>query len=539
MPINLTPTTLTPPPYDVGDGLGSIQYVNGRLFLYSWNDKVFYTDDDGATWVAASAPVDGSTNGFAYTDGRWFAFGADGFHHSVDFATWTHVPKTSCFNKDFTQATVCKLGDWWVLGGQFSGYGYVVVSLDLVTMQQATATAFSTEAVGGVLKVGTKVLAAYYSDVAATTVLDPAAWAGESVGAAGGGNRKLYGPTTDGRVVFVGATPFTGFYFRNSAGVWSVDSPVSTFHASAYPNNVALCGNELTLWDYSTDLLALHDGESWAELHAAIPAGAARAGATASASAYYVALWASDNSTILYKYAASAPVLTGDITSTLSTSTSFGAIKLMQGDVTSTTSLAGSLTLQLLRAADAQSAMHATASMSVTADLLAELFSQVKGVTLLPTDDDAQPGWVVDPETGASTRYEQYGFNAFAVIDGVAYGAKRDGIYRLDGDTDDGAPVQAMVSFGKQNFGTSALKSVASAYLGASSDGNLYLKLIAEGRDYLYKARGFSEDLKLQRVDVGRGVRATYLEFELYNSDGDDFELASVEFAALPLNRRI
>ena len=43
----------------------------------------------------------------------------------------------------------------------------------------------------------------------------------------------------------------------------------------------------------------------------------------------------------------------------------------------------------------------------------------------------------------------------------------------------------------------------------------------------------------MQRIDTGKGLRANWLEFELYNADGEDFELASVEFAAVPLSRRI
>lgn len=153
---------------------------------------------------------------------------------------------------------------------------------------------------------------------------------------------------------------------------------------------------------------------------------------------------------------------------------------------------------------------------------------------------DSDPDvWATNLVTGGSTRYEGFDFNSYAKIGANYYGCKSDGIYRLDGDTDNGTPVQAMVSFGKQNFGTSALKRITNAYVGVSGQGRLFLKVLAEGQEYTYAQRGYDEQLQVQRFDTGKGLRANWLEFELYNADGEDFELASVEFAAVPLSRRI
>lgn len=147
--------------------------------------------------------------------------------------------------------------------------------------------------------------------------------------------------------------------------------------------------------------------------------------------------------------------------------------------------------------------------------------------------------WVVNVDTGATSRYEAFDFNSFAEIDGHYFGCRADGIYELEGDTDDGDPIRAMVSFGKQDFGTSALKRITNAYVGVSSTGKLVLKVIADGAEYDYVARDSSEYMQTQRFDTGRGLRLNQLEFELYNQDGDDFELSSVEFAVLTTERRI
>ncbi len=157
----------------------------------------------------------------------------------------------------------------------------------------------------------------------------------------------------------------------------------------------------------------------------------------------------------------------------------------------------------------------------------------------MPFPADDVETWVMNTETGGFTRYEGFNFNSYAKIGDSYYGCAEDGIYQLDGDTDNGEPIRAMVSFGKQNFGTSALKRITNAYIGVSGQGRMFLKVLAEGQEYTYAARSYDENLQVQRIDTGKGLRVNWLEFELYNADGEDFELASVEFAAVPLSRRI
>ena len=42
-----------------------------------------------------------------------------------------------------------------------------------------------------------------------------------------------------------------------------------------------------------------------------------------------------------------------------------------------------------------------------------------------------------------------------------------------------------------------------------------------------------------QRVDTGLGLKANYFTFELFNNNGCDFNLDSVEFKSVTLKRRI
>ena len=185
------------------------------------------------------------------------------------------------------------------------------------------------------------------------------------------------------------------------------------------------------------------------------------------------------------------------------------------------------------------SAATAATPFAAAGQFALALLTQLRSTSLQALLDTPTDVWVMNLETGGFTRYEGFDFTSFAKVGGAYYGCKPDGIYALDGDTDAGEPIRAMVSFGKQNFGTSASKRVTNAYVGASGAGRLFLKVLAEGQEYTYAQRSYDEHIQTQRFDIGKGLRVNWLEFELYNADGEDFELASVEFAAVPLSRRI
>ena len=195
---------------------------------------------------------------------------------------------------------------------------------------------------------------------------------------------------------------------------------------------------------------------------------------------------------------------------------------LREGDVLSSATV-GSTT-------EAQAVLNALMQTTVFAGF---------GVPTFDTEQNECSIWVVNTETEATTRYENFDFNSYAVLDGRYFGCKTDGLYLLEGDADGVTPIRASIDFGKDNFGSAQLKSCPYAYLGISSSGVMYLKLTVEGSEYIYKARDYNTEMQVQRVDLGKGVRANYLRFELYNGDGCDFELDSANFNVVELSRRI
>ena len=143
-------------------------------------------------------------------------------------------------------------------------------------------------------------------------------------------------------------------------------------------------------------------------------------------------------------------------------------------------------------------------------------------------------GWCMNLANKAVTRYEDWGFTSFS----GDYGTMSDGIYALEA----GGRVEWTVDFGKVDLGSDALKHLPNAYLGVQSDDLMQLRVQAPGRyggDYTYLARGFSEDLSMQRIDIGKGLRATWFELSLSGQNGADFSLASIDFPAATTKRRI
>lgn len=163
---------------------------------------------------------------------------------------------------------------------------------------------------------------------------------------------------------------------------------------------------------------------------------------------------------------------------------------------------------------------------------------------------------VVVPESGFSTLFEDGGYRRvvscgyclnldnlgattysgwdFTSISGN-YGTKADGIYQLGGGLAD-----ATVYLGSIDFGAENIKHMPAVYLSYSSAEKLNIRIATPSNDeFEYAARACSDDIKMHRVDTGRGLRANWFGMTITNTDGADFALASVSFAPIASQRRI
>lgn len=145
--------------------------------------------------------------------------------------------------------------------------------------------------------------------------------------------------------------------------------------------------------------------------------------------------------------------------------------------------------------------------------------------------------WVLNARTGAVSRYQNYSFNSFALIGGHYFGADEGGIYLLEGELDGEAPIHTRIQTGQMDLGSKQLKHVSNVYLGVASDGVLSVTVQANCQQYTYQARRGDPHSQQQRVDTGKGLRATLYGFELVNCQ--PFELDSMDINVVQSGRRI
>lgn len=150
--------------------------------------------------------------------------------------------------------------------------------------------------------------------------------------------------------------------------------------------------------------------------------------------------------------------------------------------------------------------------------------------------------WVINQETGAPSRYENYNFNAYAQIGESYLAASADGIYLLDGDDDNGANIDAIATVGRTDFDAPEMKRVTAAYLGLNSSGQAHLTLRTDQGQTSgpYKLRQSPEASTTERAKFKRGIKSRYWEFDIQNVDGGDLQIKSAEFeTAVIRNRRL
>lgn len=163
----------------------------------------------------------------------------------------------------------------------------------------------------------------------------------------------------------------------------------------------------------------------------------------------------------------------------------------------------------------------------------------------LQLDSGVYVAWTYNMKSAGVTRYENYPFNSFAKLGNDYYGLTSTGLYRLGGDTDDGAPIKAKLRLGMTDMGTRKMKRLPEVFMGYTGDGRMVLRVIyvddktgeKVGADYLMKPRPAGSKRE-SRFEPGKGLVATDFDFELENIDGADFSVTNIEFYPMVVDRR-
>ena len=170
------------------------------------------------------------------------------------------------------------------------------------------------------------------------------------------------------------------------------------------------------------------------------------------------------------------------------------------------------------------------------------LVRELLGVTVLQDLGAPNQVWSVTDQgspSEESASYTDYPFTGFANIGGRYFGASDQGLYELEGDSDHGAPIEAVIDMGQRDFESMALKSLANAYVSVNAQAPMRLRVELNGQPYTYTARGAGAQMQTQRIDLGRGLRGHFFGLQLMNTDGADFEVGGMEFVAEESKRRI
>ena len=146
--------------------------------------------------------------------------------------------------------------------------------------------------------------------------------------------------------------------------------------------------------------------------------------------------------------------------------------------------------------------------------------------------------WAVNTRTNAVTEYCNYNFNSFALLGNRYIAAGPEGLYELDGDTDDGALIISDLMGGYLQLNEKKLFGIKGAYVAIRGGGRFYLKLLAgDGREYIYELKA-QPNLMTTKVKVGKGISTAYMAWELV-TEGQDFDLDSIEFIPMTRGRRV
>lgn len=142
--------------------------------------------------------------------------------------------------------------------------------------------------------------------------------------------------------------------------------------------------------------------------------------------------------------------------------------------------------------------------------------------------------YAVNYMTGALTTYRDFDFLGFTYDDGQAYAWRKDGLYRLGGES--GEVVNALVDFGASDYGDAHQKRMAMAFVGVRTDGDCYLRLCADdGPERIYKLVGGAPQ---SRAVLAKGVSGRTWNVRLELTDASYASVDNIELEVGVSQRR-
>jgi len=139
-------------------------------------------------------------------------------------------------------------------------------------------------------------------------------------------------------------------------------------------------------------------------------------------------------------------------------------------------------------------------------------------------------------QSRATTQYVNYDFNSMVKFGDKYLGACSDGIYELDGDTDDGKYIGAYFEPIVTDFGISNPKKIRFVFLGYEAEGDLIVTLAAdEGARQSYVVDSLKTGQQSRCITTNRNMQGRYPMLGVSNVCGCDFGVDSIDVAIVTM----
>ena len=196
------------------------------------------------------------------------------------------------------------------------------------------------------------------------------------------------------------------------------------------------------------------------------------------------------------------------------------------------------ITTLLIMLATAMEQLNVSTTASAAAKV-SVILQEILRVASSVGKQDEYSAMAMNIVNNASSTYEGFDMNSMTLWNGKYIAASENGIYIMDGNTDDGLPINASLTLGTTDYGTTYRKTISYVYVGAESEADATLAVkVDDGELYSYNLPA-SERLGTRRAVLGKGLRSRYWQLTVLNNDGADIEIDKIDAEAAGLTRRL
>jgi len=139
----------------------------------------------------------------------------------------------------------------------------------------------------------------------------------------------------------------------------------------------------------------------------------------------------------------------------------------------------------------------------------------------------------------AQTEYDNtYSYNSLMNFNGKLVGLRRDGVYELNGDTDNGTSIDWYFKTGKIDLEEGQLKKARHVWLSYRPSGDLVLTVDDGENEYEYDVESYKQIDNAVRIKLGKGIRNRYIQLELRNVSNEKIFLDRMRLFTEPIAKK-